>query len=122
MKIALVTGATRGIGFSMARKLLDKGLQVIITGRDEIQAVEIAKKLHPNRCIGLPLDFTKERTIVEGMINQIAQESPQIIIHNAGLLATEKTPSLSKLEKMFWTNSIGPIYLHRPTFKMGNFS
>lgn len=40
-KTALVTGSTAGIGLATARKLLEEGAQVIITGRteDRIQSV-----------------------------------------------------------------------------------
>lgn len=34
-KVAVVTGGTAGIGFAIARELLDRGAQVVITGRDQ---------------------------------------------------------------------------------------
>ncbi|MBX7204012.1 MAG: SDR family NAD(P)-dependent oxidoreductase [Bacteroidia bacterium] len=34
MKIAVVTGANRGIGKEISRQLAEKGFQVIATGRD----------------------------------------------------------------------------------------
>jgi len=34
-KIVLVTGANRGIGFAVAKKLLEKGTTVILTCRSE---------------------------------------------------------------------------------------
>ena len=33
-KRAIVTGASRGIGFAIAKALADKGLKVVITGRN----------------------------------------------------------------------------------------
>jgi len=34
-RVALITGASRGIGFAVARRLVDEGASVVVTGRDE---------------------------------------------------------------------------------------
>ena len=39
VRVALVTGANRGLGLETSRQLFDRGLRVVITGRD-LDAVE----------------------------------------------------------------------------------
>ena len=35
VRVALVTGANRGLGFETSRQLLAKGLRVVLAGRDD---------------------------------------------------------------------------------------
>lgn len=44
-KIALVTGANRGIGFAVAKTLLEKDYIVILTARSETSGKEALNKL-----------------------------------------------------------------------------
>ena len=50
-KAAVVTGGTRGIGYACAKRLLEEGVSVLITGRNpergENAALELAK-INPN--------------------------------------------------------------------------
>lgn len=44
-KTAVVTGGTTGIGFETAKRFLEEGARVIITGQDEARLAEAARKL-----------------------------------------------------------------------------
>ncbi|MFD4503673.1 SDR family oxidoreductase [Streptomyces sp. NPDC058457] len=47
-KVYVLTGATRGLGFAVARELVADGARVVVAGRDEKRAAEAAAELGPN--------------------------------------------------------------------------
>ena len=54
-KTAIVTGASRGIGFAVARRLVDEGAQVVITARKREALDEAVEALGgPKVAIGIP--------------------------------------------------------------------
>ena len=63
-KTALITGANRGIGLAIARGLLQKGYEVIITSRSFDKATEAVKKLETlGQVIAIELDVSDDRSI-----------------------------------------------------------
>ncbi|AIR97099.1 SDR family oxidoreductase [Streptomyces glaucescens] len=52
-KVALVTGASRGIGYGVAEALIARGDRVCITGRNEDALKEAVEKLGADRAIGV---------------------------------------------------------------------
>ncbi|MEV6568522.1 SDR family oxidoreductase [Streptomyces kronopolitis] len=52
-KVALVTGASRGIGYGIAEALVARGDRVVITGRNEDTLKEAAEKLGADRVLGV---------------------------------------------------------------------
>jgi len=89
-KIALVTGATRGIGASILETLAQKGAFVIGTattkeGADSISAFLEEQKLAG---FGVALDVTKADQ-VEALMEKLEQEQklPNILVNNAGITA-----------------------------------
>jgi NAD(P)-dependent dehydrogenase (short-subunit alcohol dehydrogenase family) len=88
-KIALVTGANRGLGFETCRQLAQLGLTVILSARDLAKGQTAAKIL-----IGKGLDVIFYQLDVSDQINisrithQIEQEFGQldVLVNNAAIL------------------------------------
>ena len=87
-KIVLITGATRGIGASIARDFGHLGATLILTGTkpDQIESLNLAnKKLGNNSVRYCYLDFLDEKSIF-AFINDIEREHRiDICINNAGI-------------------------------------
>ena len=86
-KIAFISGSTSGIGYAIAKRLLQEGATVIINGRTKEsvnQAVTDLKKLVPGSNVsGNPADFSRVDEV-----NQLIKAIPHldILINNAGFL------------------------------------
>ncbi|MET0755323.1 MAG: SDR family oxidoreductase [Pseudoxanthomonas sp.] len=116
-KIALVTGATRGIGYETVRGLAQAGVHTLLAGRDRAKALEAASKLQAE---GLPveaiaLDVTSDESIaaaVESVTGKFGKLD--ILVNNAGILLDDATkPRASQTLKLwrdtFDTNVFGLI-------------
>lgn len=64
-KIALVTGGSRGLGLSIAQKLVEQGAQVIITVRNQSALTDAAKVLG-EKCLPLQMDIRNPASVKEG--------------------------------------------------------
>lgn len=86
-KIALVTGATRGIGAAIASTLAAQGLRVYGTATTESGAQKITQALAPfDGCKGCLLDVTDKeacRALVEQIVK--AEGALHILVNNAGI-------------------------------------
>ncbi|WP_338165821.1 3-oxoacyl-ACP reductase FabG [Vibrio sp. 10N] len=84
-KIALVTGASRGIGRSIAELLVERGATVIGTATSENGAAAISEYLGENGK-GLALNVTDTDSI-EAVLKQINEEfgAIDILVNNAGI-------------------------------------
>ena len=59
-KVAYITGGTKGIGYGVAKVLINAGMRVAISGRDLKTAQKAASVLgNKNKVIGLASDVTK---------------------------------------------------------------
>jgi len=91
-KIALVTGANRGIGFEVCRQLAERGLHVILTSRDAAKGQEAAETL---RREGYDLsyhqlevtDLTSVATLHKFVVNKFGRLD--VLINNAGVYLDE---------------------------------
>ena len=117
-KVALITGGTKGIGFGIAEKLLQEGINVAITGRNRESAEDAAKKLNSDsndraQAIGLEADvrdFASQERAVAEVVSRFGKLD--IVIANAGLghFASVDEISIEKWKETIDTNLSGPFY------------
>lgn len=117
-KVAYITGGTKGIGFGIAKALLENGVKVAISGRD-IDAVEKAKdELGNQNVLALQSDvrnFDDEMKAVEKIIATYGRLD--IVIANAGLgkFAPVDEMSLEDWNVMIDTNLTGAFHTLKAT-------
>lgn len=99
-KIALVTGANRGIGFAVAKTLLDKDYVVILTARSESSGQAAIDKLgHPDNVHFHALDVSNQRS-VDQIRHFVDKEFGRldVLINNAGLYPLAAVEAMSEDE------------------------
>lgn len=117
-KVAYITGGTKGIGFGIAKALVENGVKVAISGRN-IKDVEKAKnELGSQNVLALQADvrnFDDEFKAVEKIIATFGQLD--IVIANAGLgkFAPVDELSLEDWNVMIDTNLTGAFHTLKAT-------
>ncbi|WP_198424763.1 SDR family oxidoreductase [Spirosoma endbachense] len=122
-KVALITGANRGIGLETAKQLGELGTTVIVTARHLPVAQETATQLKAQGidAYGVQLDVTKadERRAVASFIDEHFGKL-DILVNNAGVAPKESLFIAKTLETtpeefqyIFETNLFSVVYLTR---------
>lgn len=85
-KIALITGATSGIGLATAELLLENHFNVIITGRRIERLHQIQQKYGENRVFCLNFDVQNESEVIAALTSLPNDwKSIDVLVNNAGL-------------------------------------
>jgi len=85
-RVALITGATRGIGLAIARVLAAEGCQLILTGRNESALKKVSRELPRAKFLAHACDVRDPHSIDE-LFRTIRRHFSQldILINNAGI-------------------------------------
>ena len=114
-RVALVTGAYRGIGLEVSRRLARRGFDVILTARDpgKAEAAGAGLKRQGLKVLPLQLDVTDARS-VEGAARFVAERFGRldVLVNNAAILydAWQRATAadLDTVREAFETNTLGP--------------
>ena len=103
-KVALVTGATGGIGEAITRRLAEEGARVVVTDVDAGRCQALAAEL-PD-ALGLALDVTSEEAW-QSTVSRLDRLT--ILVNNAGIgePATVETETLETWEKVIAVSQRG---------------
>ena len=74
---AVVTGATRGIGFAIAERLIKDGIDVIVTGTSEDAE-------YPDGASYYPVNFLNDSSL-KTFVEYLKQQKIDILVNNAGI-------------------------------------
>ena len=114
-KVALVTGANKGIGFAAAHELAKQGFHVLVGARDTERGEEAAQKIKAD---GLDADFVTIDVTDEDSIRAAALELGEnfgaldVLVNNAAINDGEsdvRELSIAKLQRVLKTNVYGPL-------------
>lgn len=130
-KIALVTGANRGIGLETAKQLSQLGLKVILTARDRTKGERAAKELTEQ---GLDVVFHKldvsDKENIVSVYNAIEKKFSrlEVLVNNAAILYDSNQSTINAdldiVNQALETNLYGPWLLCQafiPLMKRNNY-
>lgn len=113
-KTVLITGGSRGIGLAIAKKFVEHGAMVVITGRKESVTDEVIKLLQ-NRAFYFQWDVSDISNIDSRIkhIEQHIKSEIDVLINNAGVYASTQFPHCteSDWDRVYDTNSKGCFFL-----------
>jgi NAD(P)-dependent dehydrogenase (short-subunit alcohol dehydrogenase family) len=124
-RIALVTGANKGIGFEVARQLAREGFHVFLGARDEKAGQAAAAKLRAegarttkdksdDEIEFLKIDISKPESIRKAA-EEFSKRSDRldVLVNNAGILLDNDKDALTITSEIFETtlrtNTLGPV-------------
>ncbi|MFI0509764.1 SDR family oxidoreductase [Streptomyces sp. WSLK1-5] len=119
-KVALITGASRGIGYGVAEALVARGDRVVITGRTEDALKEAVEQLGAERAVyvaGKAHDEEHQRIAVERAMDAFGRVD--YLVNNAGtnpVFGPIADLDLNVARKVFETNVISALGFAQKTW------
>lgn len=121
-KVVYITGGSSGIGYGIAKVLLNKGMRIAISSRSQSRAIDSAKRLSHDKTkiIGIKSDVSKyedEKKAVNEIIKKFGQLD--IVIANAGVghFAPVNKLSIEQWHQMINTNLNGVFHTLKASFE-----
>jgi len=121
-KTILITGGNSGLGFEIAKILLEKGSKIIILGKDKTRTKDALQKLNSNSVSTIVCDL-RNLSEIEKAAKKI--KKLDVLVNCAGIIAyqpLEKHDS-QNIKDILDTNLLGTVYMTRsilPLMKKNN--
>ena len=121
-KVALITGGSKGIGYGIAKALLEQGVHVAVTSRSEESANKASVALNAmglsGKAVGIQADvrdFESQQKAVEQVLKEFNQID--IVIANAGLghFGSIEDLTVKQWQETIDTNLSGVFYTIKST-------
>lgn len=115
-QVAVITGASDGLGKSIALELAEKGCNVVIIGRDKNKLSQVKSDVIKFNvsCMDIVCDVSVPEDVNSAIEKVIATfDRLDILINNAGIWASGQLEahSTEKIKSLFATNTLGTIYM-----------
>jgi gluconate 5-dehydrogenase len=112
-RIALVTGASRGLGFEIARRMAEQGARVWLNGRGASAVEAAAERIGPN-ARALPFDIGDDQASAAAFA-RLAEDGLDILVNNVGQRDRRPLEQLRRADMaaMLSTNLVAPFDLAR---------
>jgi len=115
MPLAIITGASRGLGFALARSLARDGWALVIDARGELELELVADELgRMSEVIAVAGDVSDPAH--RSALIAAAGEQVDLLVNNASVLGPSPQPSLEQypldeLERVYQVNVLAPLAL-----------
>lgn len=129
-KVAIVTGASSGIGASIAETLSQHGVKVVLTGRNEARLSDVAEQIQKNSQFEITthiVDVTQKDEVAK-LVKETENKFGQvdILVNSAGLMlsstitdgdveAWENMIDVNVKGTLYGINAVLPIFLNQST-------
>lgn len=110
-KVALITGAARGIGYETARQMHMRGASVAVVDLDPEEAREAAERIG-ERAIGISTDVTDHAAVMQSVAETVERFGGlDVVVANAGIaqskMATVRGIGIEEWERVFEVDMLG---------------
>jgi NAD(P)-dependent dehydrogenase (short-subunit alcohol dehydrogenase family) len=127
MQVALITGASKGLGLALATSLVEDGWSVVIDGRDPAMLDQAVRELRaigePHNVIGIAGDVAEpaHRAELVGAVTGLG--GLDLLVNNASTLGPSPLPGLAdypleEFDHVLDVNVVAPLALLQATLTM----
>jgi NAD(P)-dependent dehydrogenase (short-subunit alcohol dehydrogenase family) len=115
MPIAIITGASRGLGLALARTLARRSWALVLDARGPADLERVARELGAiTEVVAIPGDVADDWH--RGALVEAAGEEIDLLVNNASMLGPSPQPKLShyplaELERVYRVNVLAPLAL-----------
>ena len=114
-KNVLITGGTSGIGFAIAKKCLNEGANVVITGRNAEKMKSVLSEDKSGRLKGVIWDITIINDAAERIVEveKLFKGGIDVLVNNAGISGRERPGTITEeiWEKILRINLTAPVFV-----------